>query len=148
MPTAWLQFKPVSQMRCDVCSTDQQLQNIWIYSTVQWLIGTYEVLPLGVQVGLVGQAALHDVGAVVGTGFDGGQASAVGAVNQLHQGLHTLWTQRHLVVDRECCISRNTTVVRSHNQTTVKGLCELKSFNWTPSELKQELMQEWGLKWF
>ncbi len=45
---------------------------------------------------MVGQAALHDVGAVVGAGFDGGQAATVRAVNQLRQGLHTLWTQRNL----------------------------------------------------
>lgn len=57
---------------------------------------TYKVLPLGVQVSLVGQAALHDVGTVVGAGFDGGHAAAVGAVNQLHQGLRTLWTKRNL----------------------------------------------------
>lgn len=57
---------------------------------------TNEVLPLGVQISLVGQAALHDVGAVVGAGFDGGQAAAVGAVNQLHQGLRALWAERNL----------------------------------------------------
>lgn len=57
---------------------------------------TYKVLPLGVQVSLIGQAALHDVGAVVGAGFDGGQAATVGAVNQLHQGLRALGAQRHL----------------------------------------------------
>lgn len=57
---------------------------------------TYKVLPLRVQVCLVGQAALHDVGAVVGAGFDGGQAATVGAEDQLHQGLHTLWTERNL----------------------------------------------------
>lgn len=45
---------------------------------------------------MVGQAALHDVRAVAGAGFDGGQAATVGAVNQLHQGLPALWTQRHL----------------------------------------------------
>lgn len=45
---------------------------------------------------MVGQAALHDVGAVVGARFDGGQAVTVGTVNQLHQGFYTLWTQRNL----------------------------------------------------
>lgn len=57
---------------------------------------TYKILPLGVQVSLVGQAALHDIGTVVGAGFDGGYAATVGAVNHLHQGLHTLWTQMNL----------------------------------------------------
>lgn len=51
---------------------------------------TYEVLPLRVQVGLVGQAALHNVGAVVGAGLDRGQATTVRAVNQLHQGLRAV----------------------------------------------------------
>lgn len=51
---------------------------------------TYKVLPLRVQVGLVGQAALHDVGAVVGARFDRSQAATVRAVHQLHQGLYTL----------------------------------------------------------
>lgn len=69
---------------------------------------TQEVLPLGVQVSLVGQAALHDVGTVVGAGFDGRQAATVGAVNQLHQGLHTLCTKRNLGrFDRRVC-TKNT----------------------------------------
>lgn len=62
---------------------------------------TYKVLPLRVQVCLVGQAALHDVGAVVGARFDGGQAMAVGAEDQLHQGLLTLWTERKLGTVRQ-----------------------------------------------
>lgn len=57
---------------------------------------TDQVLPLWVQVGLVGQTALHHVGAVVGAGFDRGGATAVRAINQLHQGFHTLWTERDL----------------------------------------------------
>lgn len=57
---------------------------------------TYKVLPLGVQVSLVGEAALHDVGAVAGARFDGRQAAAVRAVDQLHQGFRTLWAQRNL----------------------------------------------------
>lgn len=57
---------------------------------------TDEVLPLGVQVGLVGKAALHDISAVVGTGLDGGQASTVGAVHKLHHSTGTLWAQRNL----------------------------------------------------
>lgn len=59
---------------------------------------TNEVLPFGVQVGLVGQTALHDVGAVAGAGDDRGQAAAVRTIHQLHQGFHTLWTQRDLVM--------------------------------------------------
>lgn len=55
---------------------------------------------------MVGQAALHDVGAVGGAGFDGGQAATVRAVNQLRQGLHTLWTQRNLgMFDRTVSIT-------------------------------------------
>lgn len=63
-----------------------------LYNVLCVLNITYKVLPLWVQVSLVGQAALHDVGTVVGAGFDGGHAATVWAVNQLHQGLHTLWT--------------------------------------------------------
>lgn len=47
---------------------------------------TYEQVPLCVQISLVGQAALHDIEAVVVTGSHGGQASAVGAVQHLHEG--------------------------------------------------------------
>lgn len=57
---------------------------------------TDEVLPLRVQVGLVGQAALHDVAAVVGAGLDRGQAAAVGAVDQLHHGLGALGAEINL----------------------------------------------------
>lgn len=78
-----------------------------LYILLYCLNVTYKVLPLRVQVGLVGQAALHDIGAVVGAGFDRGQAATVRAVNQLHQGLHTFWTQRNLVwVDRKGRIVR------------------------------------------
>lgn len=79
----------------------QPYKKIWIifllYSVLLYCLNlTYKVLPLGVQVSLVGQAALHDVGTVVGAGFDGGHAATVGAVHQLHQGLRTLWTQMNL----------------------------------------------------
>lgn len=57
---------------------------------------TDEVLPLRVQVSLVGQAALHDVAAVVGAGFDRGHAAAVGAVDHLHHGLHALGAEKNL----------------------------------------------------
>lgn len=67
---------------------------------------TDEVLPLRVQVSLVGQAALHDVAAVVGAGFDRGQAAAVGAVDQLHHGLHALGAENNL--------ARATAAVVSH----------------------------------
>lgn len=54
------------------------------------------MLPLGVEVRLVGQAALHDVGAVVGTGSGGGHAAAVGTVGHLHDGPHAVLAQPHL----------------------------------------------------
>lgn len=73
---------------------------------------TDEVLPLGVQISLVGQAALHDVGAVVGAGFDGGQAATVGAVDHLHQGLRALWAERNL--------GRGTAGVRETQRSHVK----------------------------
>lgn len=67
---------------------------------------TDEVLPLGVQVGLVGQAALHDIGAVAGAGFDQGHAATVRAIDQLHEGLRTLGAQGNLVeVDRRLSIT-------------------------------------------
>ena len=47
---------------------------------------TYEQVPLRVQVGLIGQAALHDVEAVVVAGPHGGESAAVRAVEHLHQG--------------------------------------------------------------
>lgn len=67
---------------------------------------TYKILPLGVEVGLVGKATLHDVGAVAGAGLDRGHAATVRTVNQLHQGLSTIWTKRNLKrVDRTICIT-------------------------------------------
>lgn len=90
-------------MRPNICSRDPlSPRRTWIISTLLYDVFlhsvnlTYEVLPLGVQVRLVGQAALHHVGAVVGAGFDGGHAATVGAEDQLHQGPHALRTQRHL----------------------------------------------------
>ena len=52
--------------------------------------------PLRVEVGLVGQAALHHVAAVVGAGPGGRHAPAVGAVGHPHHGPHALQTQLHL----------------------------------------------------
>lgn len=52
--------------------------------------------PLGVEVRLVGQAALHDVGAVVGAGSGRGHAAAVGTVGHLHDGPHAVRAQPHL----------------------------------------------------
>lgn len=52
--------------------------------------------PLGVEVSLVGQTALHDVAAVVGTGPGGGHAAAVGTVSQPHHGPRALRAQLHL----------------------------------------------------
>lgn len=57
---------------------------------------TCQVPPLGVEVRLVGQAALHDVGAVVCAGSGGGHATAVGTVGHLHDGPHAVLAQPHL----------------------------------------------------
>lgn len=54
------------------------------------------MLPLGVEVGLVGQAAFHDVAAVVGTRPGRGHATAVGTVSHLHHGPHAVRGQLHL----------------------------------------------------
>lgn len=71
------------------------LQGVWIL-THECLSLTYKVLPLGVKVSLVCEAAFHDVGTIVGARFDGSHGTAVGAINQFHQGPHALWTKRHL----------------------------------------------------
>ena len=57
--------------------------------------------PLGVQVRLVGQTALHDIAAVVGTRSGGGHAAAVGTVRHRHHGPHALLAQLHLVGQRQ-----------------------------------------------
>lgn len=57
---------------------------------------TCQMPPLGVEVSLVGQTALHDVAAVVGTGPGGGHAAAVGTVSQPHHGPRALLAQLHL----------------------------------------------------
>ena len=57
---------------------------------------TSQMPPLCVEVGLVGQAALHHVAAVVGAGPCGRHAAAVGAVGHPHHGPHALQAQLHL----------------------------------------------------
>lgn len=57
---------------------------------------THQVLPLGVEVCLVGQAALHDVQAVVVARPHAGHAPAVRAVHQLHDGTSALVAEGHL----------------------------------------------------
>lgn len=54
---------------------------------------TCQMPPLGVEVGLVGQTALHDVGAVVGARSGRRHAAAVGTVSHLHNGPHALLAQ-------------------------------------------------------
>lgn len=49
--------------------------------------------PLRVEVSLVGQTALHDVTAVVGTRSRRGHATAVRTVSHLHDGTHALLAQ-------------------------------------------------------
>lgn len=50
---------------------------------------TQKVVPLGVQVGLVGQAAAHHVETVVLARLEGHLAGAVGTVEHLHGRSHT-----------------------------------------------------------
>lgn len=57
---------------------------------------THQVLPLGAEVGLVGQAALDDVQAVVVARLHAGHAPAVRAVHQLHDGTGALLAEGHL----------------------------------------------------
>lgn len=45
---------------------------------------------------MVGQTALHDVGAEVGAGSGGGHSAAVGAVGHPHDGPHALPAQLRL----------------------------------------------------
>lgn len=51
---------------------------------------TYEVVPLSLQLPLVGQASAHDVETVVVTGLDGHEATAEWAVHHLGQGANPL----------------------------------------------------------
>lgn len=57
---------------------------------------TDEEVPLGVQVGLIGQAAPHHVAAVVLAGFEARQSAAVGTVHHLGQGRAAAWNHVHL----------------------------------------------------
>lgn len=60
------------------------------------LLPTCQMSPLSVEVGLVGQTALHDIVAVVGTRSGRSYAAAVGAVSHLHHGPHALLAELHL----------------------------------------------------
>lgn len=57
---------------------------------------TDEEVPLGVQVGLVGQAAPHHVAAVALAGLEAGQPAAVGTVHHLGQGRAAAWNHVYL----------------------------------------------------
>lgn len=60
------------------------------------VLPTCQMSPLGVEVSLVGQTALHDVAAVVGTWSGRGHATAVGTVSHPHHGPRALGAQLHL----------------------------------------------------
>lgn len=60
------------------------------------MLPTCQMPPLGVEVSLVGQTALHNVAAVVGTRSGGGHAAAVGTVSHPHHGPHAVRAQHHL----------------------------------------------------
>jgi hypothetical protein len=55
------------------------------------------LVPLWVQIGLVGETALHDVQTIVVTGLHGGHGLAVWAVHHLGQCSDTRWGAAHLV---------------------------------------------------
>lgn len=57
---------------------------------------TSQMPPLGVEVSVVGQTALHDVTAVVGTRSGRGHPAAVGTVSHPHYSPHALLAQLHL----------------------------------------------------
>lgn len=57
---------------------------------------TQKVPPLGVEVGLVGQAAFEHIAAVIRAGPGAGDPQAVRAVDQLHDGPRALRAQGHL----------------------------------------------------
>lgn len=57
---------------------------------------TDEEVPLGVQVGLVGQAAPHHIAAIVPAGLEAGQSTAVGTVHHLGQSRAAAWKHVHL----------------------------------------------------
>jgi len=57
---------------------------------------THKDIPLGIQIPLVGQAASHDVKAVIVTGLHRCQTSTVRAVHHFQQCLCTLWCRVHL----------------------------------------------------
>lgn len=59
------------------------------------------LVPLWIQVGLIGQAAFHDVQTVVPAGLDGGHALAEGAVEHLGQCAHTRRGVAHLQGGRD-----------------------------------------------
>lgn len=54
------------------------------------------LVPLGIQISLIGQAALHDVKAVVLTGFSCWHALTKGAVHHLGQCSDTRWRAAYL----------------------------------------------------
>lgn len=61
---------------------------------------TYEIVPLKIEVSLVGQTASHDVRAVVVTGLHRHQALAVGTVDHLQQRFRALGCGVHLMCDK------------------------------------------------
>lgn len=52
---------------------------------------TYKQIPLGVQISLICQTALHDIEAVVVAGPNGGESSTVWAIQHLHESTDAPW---------------------------------------------------------
>lgn len=75
---------------------------------------TQKVVPLGVQVGLVGQTAAHHVETVVLAGLEGHLARAVGTVEHLHGRSHAAGGGADLQGEEEVEKETSQTVVTAH----------------------------------
>lgn len=98
---------------------------------------THQVLPLGAEVGLVGQAALHHVQAVVVAGPHAGHAPAVRAVHQLHDGTGALVAEGHLWGQKSQAQTAQGVWVNSPPPRGEGACCDLGGST-TPGYMKQE----------
>ena len=91
-------YKSSSVWTCPSGTTNTCCSHTPVLGSAEPLL-TYKQIPLGVEISLICQAALHDIEAVVVAWSHRGESPTVRAVQHLHERTDAAWGRAHLEID-------------------------------------------------